>query len=73
VSEVPHGPTSPAAPPCLSRADVVASGVNIGQGDAKYVAQSYVVTLLSLGTFMSVSRSCGWEVRRGGRASGQGG
>ena len=49
---------------------MVASGVNIGQGDAKYVAQSYVVTLLSLGTFMSVSRSLGWEVRAAERACG---
>ncbi|GFR41089.1 hypothetical protein Agub_g1730, partial [Astrephomene gubernaculifera] len=40
-------------------ADVVSSGVNIGLGDARYVAQSYVITLAALGTFMAVSRAAG--------------
>ncbi|GIL42744.1 hypothetical protein Vafri_670 [Volvox africanus] len=44
-------------------ADVVASGVNIGMGDARYVAQSYIITLAALATFMSASRTLGWELR----------
>ncbi|KAG2450191.1 hypothetical protein HYH02_000293 [Chlamydomonas schloesseri] len=42
--------------------DVVSSGVNIGMGDAKYVAQSYIITLVSLGGFMAISRAMGWEL-----------
>ncbi|PNW85246.1 hypothetical protein CHLRE_03g177750v5 [Chlamydomonas reinhardtii] len=42
--------------------DVVSSGVNIGMGDAKYVAQSYIITLVALGGFMAVSRAMGWEL-----------
>ncbi|GIL73237.1 hypothetical protein Vretimale_4844 [Volvox reticuliferus] len=44
-------------------ADVVASGVNIGMGDARYVAQSYLITLAALGAFMNASRTLGWELR----------
>ncbi|KXZ56871.1 hypothetical protein GPECTOR_1g786 [Gonium pectorale] len=43
-------------------ADVVASGVNIGMGDTRYVATSYVITLVALGAFMAVSRALGWDL-----------
>ncbi|GLC44353.1 hypothetical protein PLESTB_000478600 [Pleodorina starrii] len=43
-------------------ADVVASGVNIGLGDARYVAQSYLITLSVLAAFMGASRTMGWEL-----------
>lgn len=43
-------------------ADVAASGCNIAMGDAKYVAQSFLVTLSVLGAFMAWVRAAGWEL-----------